>query len=165
MTVWLTGQLKFTIRSNVCHTKGFQHKTVCSFPWREKTQDLLQCTHSENIFKVGCVGKLTFSSLSTVVCRSATLFSYFLCTLAKISSIFFLSCKHETERGEAGPEPLRGAFIGLYRGSLWGEPNLKSLYTCCSHEVWTLTYFYILWRKIHYKSPFIFYLLCYFLYK
>lgn len=44
--------------------------------------------------------------------------------------LHFLSLlKHETEavRGEAGLEPLKRAFIGLYRDSLWGEPNLKSL--------------------------------------
>lgn len=65
----------------------------------------------------------TFISRSTVVCRSATLFSCFRCTAARISSIFFRSCEHETAavRGAHRLQPWRGAFITLHRGSLWGD--------------------------------------------
>lgn len=124
---------------SVCHGRGFQHKPACSFLWRETTQSLLQRRRREKPIQRWPRGKApTFSSLSTVVCRSATLFSYFLCTLAKTPSIFFCSCKHETEavRGEGGLEPLRGAFTGLYRGSLWGECDLKCMY------VYIYLYFY-----------------------
>lgn len=67
--------------------------------------------------------KPTCNSLSTVVCRSATLFSCFLCTDAKMSSIFFSSCTHETEAVRAADrlQPWRRAFIWLHRGSLWAD--------------------------------------------
>lgn len=75
-------------------------------------------------WSLACVGlHPTFISRSTVVCRSATLFSCFRCTAARISSIFFRSCKHETAavRGAHRLQPWRGAFITLHRGSLWGD--------------------------------------------
>lgn len=61
----------------------------------------------------------TFNSLSTLACRSATSFSCLLCKPAIISSIFFLSCETEAVRSAGQLRPWRGAFLWLYRGSLW----------------------------------------------
>lgn len=61
----------------------------------------------------------TFNSLSTLACRSATSFSCLLCKPAIISSIFFLSCETEAVRSAGQLRPWRGAFMWLYRGSLW----------------------------------------------
>lgn len=153
VTVWLTGRLKLTILSACLPWQGISTHTRVFFSvmW-ENTMSSSNC-RQRTYSKRAVWGKPTSSSLSTVVCRSATLFSYFLCTLAKMSSIFFRSYKHETEavRGEGGLESLRGAFIGLYRGSLWGESKQANIYTAHMKSA-TLIDLVFYKRKSLYKS-------------
>lgn len=56
----------------------------------------------------------TLTSRSTVICRSETLFSCFRCTFARISSIFFCSCTHETPSSQRCRPDFNGTSQRLF---------------------------------------------------